>query len=264
LLSGPTVIGIDSKAEPCGAVNSVNRVVQVPTVPGRAQPWHPSLHAVSQHTASAQLPVEHSLPFVHPTPLGFFSAHSPVDSTQNWLLAQAVSLMHLGMQDTPEHTNPTAQSAAVVQLALHVEPEQMKLPVQVWGLRKLQTPTEQVPGSTTLLPEQEEEPHDPLGNEQVLLVWQVPLQAASAPGAVDTQSVLVQQPLLGMHAPVVGHTLKPEAVGQPQTPAPVQVWGLVQATGVATLHTPAAEHVPVPPRWVASVHLRVPQAALVG
>ena len=37
LLSGPTVIGIDSKAEPCGAVNSVNRVVHVPAVPGRAQ-----------------------------------------------------------------------------------------------------------------------------------------------------------------------------------------------------------------------------------
>jgi hypothetical protein len=146
-----------------------------------------------------------------------------VDSTQNWLLAQAVSLVHLGIQDTPEQTKPTAQSAAVAQLALHVEPEQMKLPLQVWGLRKLQTPNEQVPGSTTLLPEQDEEPQDPLGNEQALLV-QIPLQAASAPGAVDTQSALVQQPpVLGMHAPVDGHTLKPEAVGQPQTPAPAQV-----------------------------------------
>ncbi len=220
--------------------------------------------AIAAHGVGAIAGRALTLPSVHPTPSGFFGAHSPVDSTQNWLLAQAVSLVHLGMQDPPEHTKLVTQSAADVQLILHVEPEQMKLPLQVRGLRTVQTPSEQVPGSITLVPEHCEEPHEVVGNEQVLLVWQVPLQAASAPGAVDTQSVLVQQPLLGMHAPVPGHTLKPEAVGQPQTPAPVQVWGLVHSTGAAMLHTPAAPHVPVPPLWVVSVHLRVPQGVVVG
>jgi hypothetical protein len=146
-----------------------------------------------------------------------------VASTQNWLVGQAASLVHLGMQAPEEHTKLVTQSAAVVQLVLHVDPEQMKLPLQVRGLSTVQTPNEQVPGSITLVPEHCEEPHELVGNEQVLFVWQVPLQAASAPGAVETQSVLLQQPVLGMHAPVAGHTLKPDAIGQPQTPAPVQV-----------------------------------------
>ena len=186
-------------------------------------------------------------------------------STQYWLLVQAESLTHLVMQvPVDEQTKPNAQSEAVAQLVLQAVPEQMKLPLQLWGLRNVQTPIEQLPGSITPVPEQVVEPHELVGNEQVLFAWQVPLQAASAPGAVDTHSVLLQQPPLGMHAPVPGQTLNPDEVGQAHTPAPVQVCGLTHATAVAMLQTPVAEQVPVPPLWVVSVHLRAPQGALVG
>jgi len=188
-----------------------------------------------------------------------------VASTQYWLLVQAESLTHLATQvPVDEHTKPNAQSAGVAQLVLQEMPEQMKLPLQLWGLRNVHTPIEQEPGSITLVPEQLVEPHDPVGNEQVLFAWQVPLQAASAPGAVEMHSVSPQQPLVGMHAPLLAHTLKPDEIGQPHTPAPVQVRGPPHAVGVARLHTPVAEQVPVPPLCVLSVHLRAPQGPLVG
>jgi hypothetical protein len=37
----------------------VKRVVHVPTLPGKAQLWHPSVQGWSQHTPSVQLPRLH-------------------------------------------------------------------------------------------------------------------------------------------------------------------------------------------------------------
>jgi hypothetical protein len=94
---------------------------------------------------------------------------SPVATTQNELLAQFASTVHLAMQLPPEQTKLAAQSVFTVQLVLQAVPEQMKLFAQFLGLGNLQVPAEQVPGSMTLGPEQDELPHEPVGNEQVLL-----------------------------------------------------------------------------------------------
>ena len=102
-----------------------------------------------------------------PTPL--LSAHSPVATTQNELLAQFASTVHLAMQFPPEQTKLAAQSVFTVQLVLQVVPEQMKLFAQFRGTGNRQVPAEQVPASMMLGPEQVEFPHEPVGNEQVLL-----------------------------------------------------------------------------------------------
>jgi hypothetical protein len=108
-------------------------------------------------------------------------------------------LVHLAMHDVPEQTKLLAQSELVEQLVLQVVPEQAKLFAQARAALKTQLPAEQLPGSTTLRPEQLDAPHDPPlvpVNEQVPLVWQMPLHAALLP----RQSLLVQHVPVAMHA----------------------------------------------------------------
>jgi hypothetical protein len=147
---------------------------------------------------------------------------------------------------TARHADPTqaelaAQSALEAQLVLQLVPEQTKLFVQFLGLGKAQVPAAHVPGPMTWGPEQLEPPHDPVGNEHTFS-WQVPLHAAMVP----MQSELVQQPPVGMQAPLAAHSLKPVEEHE-QTPAPVHVKFAPHGAGAGTTQEPLA-HVPAPMR----------------
>ena len=64
------------------------------------------------------------------------------------------------MHDVPEQAKFVAQSPLVAQLVLQAVPEQAKLFAHALAGLKTQLPAEQLPGSTTLRPEQLDAPHE--------------------------------------------------------------------------------------------------------
>ena len=160
---------------------------------------------------------------------------------------QDAGVVHLAMHDVPEQAKPAAQSALVVQLVLQAVPPagQMKLFAQLLGLGNLQVPAEHVPASTMLGDEQVALPQATVGNEQVPVEAQIPLQAAIVFPAT-MHWLLSQQLAFGMHLPSL-QTLKPAAVGQLQTPAPAQVKFPPHDAAAGGMQAPL-EHVPAPTR----------------
>lgn len=92
------------------------------------QPWQSPVQAVLQHTESTQLPLAHSVPFVHAPPFPIFPEHWPPEQKP---LAQSASTVQVVLQAVAPHTNgaqgvvaPVVQVPAPLQAAAKVcEPD---------------------------------------------------------------------------------------------------------------------------------------------